>query len=79
MEVQPISINDYDDIAGNYPVDNSFNGFARSASGVYNDILLDTGTGATAINSNGSVIRYNVEGEGVYDGYVWHRTAGAPC
>jgi hypothetical protein len=72
MEAQPISINEYDDIAGNYPVDNSFNGFARSASGVYNDILLDTGTGATAINSNGSVIGYNVEGEGVYDGYVWH-------
>jgi hypothetical protein len=72
MEAQPISINDYDDIAGNYPVDNTFNGFARSTSGVYDDILLDRGTGARAINSNGSVIGYNTEGEDFFDGYVWH-------
>ena len=72
MEAQPISINDYDDIAGNYSVDNTFNGFARSSSGVYDDILLDRGTGATAINANGAVVGYNAEGEGVYDGYVWH-------
>jgi probable HAF family extracellular repeat protein len=72
-EAQPISINDFDDIAGNYPVDSRFTVFIRSAEGVYNDdISFDRATVATAINGNGSVVGYSTDGEGSYSGFVLH-------
>jgi hypothetical protein len=75
MEAQPVSINDFDDIAGNYPVYSRFSVFIRSAGGVYNDdIQFDRATVATAINGNGAVVGYSRggEGPGVYRGFVLH-------
>jgi probable HAF family extracellular repeat protein len=73
MEAQPISINDFDDIAGDYPVSSRFTVFVRSAGGVYNDdISFDRATVATAINGNGSVVGYSTDGEGSYSGFVLH-------
>jgi hypothetical protein len=75
MEAQPIGINDFDDIAGNYPVYSRFSVFIRSAGGVYNDdIQFDRATVATAINGSGAVVGYSRggEGPGVYSGFVLH-------
>jgi hypothetical protein len=73
MEAQPISINDFDDIAGNYPVYSRVTVFTRSARGVYNgDIQFDRATVATAINGSGSVVGYSTNGEGFYSGFVLH-------
>jgi probable HAF family extracellular repeat protein len=73
MEAQPIGINDFDDIAGNYPVYARFTVFIRSAGGVYNDgISFDRANVATAINGNGSVVGYSTDGEGSYFGFVLH-------
>jgi hypothetical protein len=73
MEAQPISINDFDDIAGNYPVYSRFTVFIRSAGGVYDDdISFGRATVATAINGNGSVVGYSIDGEGSYSGFVLH-------
>ncbi|HET6218260.1 MAG TPA: hypothetical protein VFE27_14645 [Acidobacteriaceae bacterium] len=73
MEAQPISINDFDDIAGNYPVYSRPSVFVRSARGVYNDdISFDRATVATAINGSGSVVGYTTNGEGFYSGFVLH-------
>jgi probable HAF family extracellular repeat protein len=73
LEAQPISINDFDDIAGNYPVYSRPNVFVRSAGGVYNDeISFDRATVATAISASGSVVGYSTDGEGFYSGFVLH-------
>jgi hypothetical protein len=73
VEAQPISINDFDDIAGNYPVYSRPTVFIRSARGVYNaDISFDRATVATAINGSGSVVGYSTDGEGSYSGFVLH-------
>jgi hypothetical protein len=73
MEAQPVSINDFDGIAGNYPVYSRPSVFARSAGGVYNDdISFGRATGATAINWNGSVVGYSTDGEGSYSRFVLH-------
>jgi hypothetical protein len=73
MEAQPISINDFDGIVGNYPVYSRPSVFARSAGGVYNDdISFGRATGATAINWNGSVVGYSTDGEGSYSRFVLH-------
>ena len=73
MEAQPISINNFDDIAGNYPFYSRFTVFVRSAGGVYNDdISFGGATVATAINWAGSVVGYSTDGEGSYSGFVLH-------
>jgi hypothetical protein len=73
MEAQPISINDFDDVAGNYLVYSRPSIFIRSAGGVYNDdIQFGRATVATAINGSGSVVGYGTNGEGFYSGFVLH-------
>ena len=69
---QPISINDYDDIAGNHYGSGGYDGFVRSASGILSDISLERGTTALAINANGAVLGLLSEGEGYFDGFVLH-------
>jgi hypothetical protein len=56
----PISINDFDDIAGTvYNANGSSYGFTRSREGVYSpQISFGDETVATAINSSGSVVGY---------------------
>jgi hypothetical protein len=71
MEAQPISINDFDDIAGNYPVYSRFSVFIRSAGAVYtDDIQFDRATVATAINGSRSVVGYSTNGQTYYSGFV---------
>ena len=73
MEAQPVSINDFDDIAGNYPVYSRSSVFVRSAGGVYNDdIQFGRATVATAINGSGSVVGYGTNGQYYYAGFVLH-------
>jgi hypothetical protein len=72
-EAQPISINDFDVIAGNYPVYSRPNVFIRSAGGAYNEgISFARATVATAINGSGSVVGYGGDGEFSYSGFVLH-------
>jgi hypothetical protein len=56
----PVSINDFDDIAGTvYNSNSSSYGFTRSREGVYSpQISFGDATVATAINSSGSVVGY---------------------
>jgi uncharacterized membrane protein len=61
---QPVSINDYGEIAGSYPylAAGAAAGFSRSRAGVFtmirSDLGADYGTVATAINASGSVVGY---------------------
>jgi hypothetical protein len=73
-EAQPVSISDFDDIAGNYPFFAYPAVFIRSAAGVYHaDISFGRVTFATAINASGSVVGYSNDGLGPYSwGFVVH-------
>ena len=56
-EAQPVGINDFDDIAGNYGFFSRPSVFTRSAAGVYDaGISFDRATWATGINWAGSVV-----------------------
>jgi len=75
MSAQPVSINDFDDIAGTYLFVTRLNAFFRSASGVYNgQISFGRETAATAINASGSVVGYATSygGPTGYTGFVAH-------
>jgi hypothetical protein len=68
LEAQPISINDFDEIAGNYPfplVASSV--FTRSSGGTFNTIRAPLGadypTVVTAMNASGAVLGYSWDGE----------------
>jgi hypothetical protein len=72
-QAQPVSMSDFDDIAGNYGVFARPAVFTRSAAGVYDaGISFDRATWATAINWAGSVVGYTFPGEGPYTGFVRH-------
>ena len=75
MSAQPISINDFEDIAGTYPLYGRPNVFFRSAAGVYTaQISFGRETVATAINASGSVVGYasGYSGPPIYTGFVVH-------
>ena len=75
MSAQPISINDFEDIAGTYPLYGRPNVFFRSAAGVYTaQISFGRETVATAINASGSVVGYasGYSGPSIYTGFVVH-------
>jgi hypothetical protein len=58
-EGQPVSINDFEDVAGNVPYLTPFSVFIRSGGGVYKDgISFNKLTVATAINDLGSVVGF---------------------
>jgi Chitobiase/beta-hexosaminidase C-terminal domain/Glycosyl hydrolases family 16 len=74
LEAQPVSISDFDGIAGNFPYPASLpSAFTRSRAGVFTTIQVpyDVWTVATAINASGSVVGY-FKGERGYTGFVAH-------
>jgi hypothetical protein len=72
-EAQPVGINDFDDIAGNYGFFSRPAFFTRSAAGVYDaGISFDRATWATGINGSGSVVGFTFPGVGPYTGFVLH-------
>ncbi len=74
LEAQPVSISDFDDIAGNFPYPASLPSvFTRSGAGLFNTIQApyDVWTVATAINASGAVVGYS-QGELGYTGFVAH-------
>src|ERR1700761_156476 len=54
--VEPVSINDFDDIAADYEYPGWFESFSWSAAAGYHQILFDGITTATSINDSGSVV-----------------------
>jgi hypothetical protein len=75
MSAQPVSINDFDDVAGAYPLYARLNAFFRLASGVYTgQISFGRQTAAAAINASGSVVGYatSFNGPTAYTGFVAH-------
>jgi hypothetical protein len=75
MSAQPVSINNFDDVAGTYLFVTRLNAFFRSASGVYTgQISFGRETAATAINASGSVVGYATDEGGPveYTGFVAH-------
>lgn len=67
-EALPVSINDFDEIAGNYPYPLSASSvFIRSREGVFTSFGADLGAAygkvATAINASGDVVGYIQEGD----------------
>jgi hypothetical protein len=69
----PVSINDFDEIAGNY-VDTTQSAFTRSRGGVFTTIPVpdDGSIEATAINWSGSVVGYVGRTNDLYTGFVAH-------
>jgi hypothetical protein len=70
----PISINDFDEIAGNYTYTFSQTVFTRSRAGVFTTIQVpDRGSiEVTAINASGSVVGYTGYSANGYTGFVAH-------
>jgi hypothetical protein len=72
---QPVSINNFDEVAGTYLLVTRLNAFFRSASGVYTgQISFGRETAATAINASGSMVGYATDEGGPveYTGFVAH-------
>jgi len=70
---QPVSINDFDEVAGNAPYLTPFSVFTRSGRGVYKaGISFDKLTLATAINDSGSVVGFSGRSGIPASGFVLH-------
>jgi hypothetical protein len=72
-EAQPVSINDFDEVAGNVPYLTPFSVFTRSGGGVYKDgISFNKLTVATALNDSGSVVGFSGRTGVPSAGFVLH-------
>jgi len=70
---QPVSINDFGDIAGNSPYYTPVSVFTRSAGGVYKSgISFNKSTVATGINASGSVVGFAGGAGTTSAGFVLH-------
>jgi hypothetical protein len=72
-EAQPVSINDFDEVAGNAPYLTLFSVFTRSGGAVYKaGISFNELTLATAINASGSVVGFSGRTGTPSGGFVLH-------
>ena len=72
-EAQPVSINDFDEVAGNAPYLTLLSVFTRSGGGVYKaGISFNKLTVATAINDSGSVVGFSGRTGIPSTGFVLH-------
>lgn len=76
-QAQPISINDFKVIAGNYPHPlASSSGFTRSADGDFSTFAFGEGanypTVVTGLNASGTVVGYVAEGGGANEAFLRH-------
>ena len=70
-EGQPISINDFDDVAGNVPYLAPLSVFTRTGQGVYKDgISFNKLNVATAINASGTVVGFSGRAGSPSSGFV---------
>jgi hypothetical protein len=80
FQTQPLAINDFDEVAGNYPSSQGASiGFTRSREGVYHSLIFEDGanypTTVTALNGSGIVVGYfeNFERFGDFEStFIWH-------